>query len=83
MIRRMVSREGWYADVPADEWMEDPEFVTEEDFDETGYMTLVMRAGVVLCCDGESVLVSYGGLLARVPKDANPERIVWRRRSAA
>ena len=76
MIRRMVAREGWYADVPAEEWMEDPELADDG-------ATVVMRDGVVLCHEEDgTMIVSCGGLLARVPPGTNPARIVWRRRRA-
>lgn len=72
----MVSREGWYADVPAQEWMEDPELVTDD-----SEPSLVMRDGVVLRHERDgTLLVSCGGLLARVPQGTNPAHIAWRRR---
>ena len=77
MIRRMVSREGWYADVPAEEWMEDPELVVDDDGD------VVMRDGVVLCHEENgTMIVSCGGLLARVPPGTNTSHIAWRHRRA-
>ena len=75
----MVSREGWYADVPAAVWMEDPVLLGRGDA-ETGD-ELVLQSGVIMCQDDtNAILVSCGGLIARVPKDANPARIVWKRR---
>ena len=73
MIRRMVSREGWYADVPEEEWIEDPELAADA-------TDVVMRDGVVLVQEGDALLVSCGGLLARVPHGTNPAYIAWRRR---
>ena len=80
MIRRMVSREGWYADVPEKEWMDDPELVRKED-STAGEDRVQMGDGVVLRHEADgALLVSCGGLLARVPHGTDPRCIVWRRR---